>query len=193
MKALTKSALFALLALVSFSPAFAQKEFVIRGIMIHTKLEGGCWYLDAGPKHYEVYGDKELLDQLHQDNKFFALRVTSMKGAASVCMVGDMVRLVSIEDTVMHPYDPPIMPMKLVGKVHSTKDGVWYVQDSKGHKYNFHSAPAKKYRKSGAAFSHDVRILILRDTGYAGEILDDYAPKRRPGSKAIPTPTPDPR
>ncbi len=178
-------ALFATTALQARAPKDDDETagFTIQGTMTHTTLEGGCWYLDAGKKHYELVGDSALVAGLHVPQKYVELRVAHAAHMASICMVGEIVRVLQVQGDVRHPYDPAIMPMQLDGTIHRTKAGVWYLRDAKGHKYNFHDQPPTAYRKTGAKFTHKVRVLMLRDTGYAGEILiDGPAPKVKPNA-----------
>src|SRR5438876_2302805 len=93
-------------------PAFASEEFTIEGDMHKSELEGGCWYLDVGGKHYELLGDQESLERVHVDDRHVKLRVKK-ESAASICMMGESLRITEVLDTVRHPIDIPVFRNRL--------------------------------------------------------------------------------
>src|SRR5271169_539367 len=110
-----KAIIILTISLFSSLPAFAQ-EITISGMMHHSTLEGGCWYLQAdGGKRYELIGDAGVLNALHTDGEHVSVLATPAKGAASICMMGEIVRVVRRVDTVRYPLDPLISPMIIDG------------------------------------------------------------------------------
>ena len=141
------------------------QPFTLSGTMHHTTLEGGCWYLQAdGGKHYELVGDTEIVNPLHVDGQHIAVRVEPSPGMASICMVGEIVRVIARIDTTRYPIDLPITPMNLEGTVHRTKSGIWYIKTSNGRKYEFQKTLEKPFDHVGASFSGKYRVLLNKAT-----------------------------
>ena len=176
---LTATLVFA--ALVIIAPtASAQMLFTLEGTMVHTSIEGGCWYLDASGKHYEIIGDAALLAQIEIEGKYVKLLVQSAKGTMSTCMVGEPVKLESIVDTQLHAFDPMVLDQWITGTMHRTRSGTWYVRTAKGSRYSLQHVE-KQYRRIGAKYSRNSRVVILqRSEGYTGTIVGDAAIKERP-------------
>ena len=161
-----------------FSGAGYAQTLTLYGTMHHTTLEGGCWYLQAdNGKRYELTGDTSLVNPMHVDSQRVGIQTEIAKGGASICMVGEIVRVIKRIGPVRHPYDPLIMPLALDGTIHLMKSGYWYVKASDGKMYEFQKPPAKKYQHSGAHFRERARGLL--DQSYAhsnkmqGVILPD--------------------
>src|SRR2546423_857476 len=87
--------------------SFAQKEFTIMGIMQHSDLEGGCWYLESKHMKYELTASPEILQTCHVVGRMLSLRVRQAPMMASTCMLGHMVEVLEVYDTLFHPHDPP--------------------------------------------------------------------------------------
>lgn len=186
----TRLSLVILVALCS-STANAQ-TFSISGTMQHSTVEGGCWYLQANDgKQYELTGDQSIIDQLHVAGQSVDLSVESVKGAASVCMVGQIVHVVAIESLRRMPYDPPTMDQTMSGTVRRTRLGTWYLQVKK-MRFEFKEPPPKSKRRVGAKM-HGRFLLLLnpRDTKEKmdGVILSERTPakpKMAPGKQYDP-------
>lgn len=139
------------------------QQITLSGTMHHSDIEGGCWYLqsDSG-KPYELTGDSLLMMRLHIDGQHVVVRGVRAKGAASICMMGEIVHVTQRIDDVRYPIDPVISPIMVDGIVHRTKSGVWYVKTKSGLKFEFEDAPDQKYRKIGTAVHRQFRILLDR-------------------------------
>jgi|SRR5665213_329005 len=165
-----------LLSFLAFSsvPALAQ-DITISGTMHHSTLEGGCWFLQAdGGKRYELVGDTGIVHPLRVEGQHIVIRAASAKNAASVCMIGEIVRVLQRIDTVRYPIDLPVAPLLINGTIHRTRSGVWYVKTSRGREYEFQNPPAKEYRHSGASIHQQFRVLLDKKstrTGKDGVIL----------------------
>ncbi len=84
--------------------AFAQKEFVIAGKMMHTDLEGGCWYLNVKDVKYELSGSPEDLAKCYVEYRPVTLRVKPGGMMGSTCMLGKRLIIVEVLDTMFHPH-----------------------------------------------------------------------------------------
>lgn len=146
-----------LLMAVGVSPAVASDEFTIEGVMRHTDLEGGCWYLDTDGKKYELRAGDETIQRTREEGKYFKLLVRK-SGGASICMVGQIVDVVEVIDTVRHPVDPMIMHQRVVGKIRK-KAKCWYVRTGKGKTYELQGTLPKRWKKVGARFDERVRVI----------------------------------
>ncbi len=165
-----KPIIASLLLVFAISAACAQ-ETTLTGIMHHSALEGGCWYLTASNgKQYELVGDTGLINSLRYEGQHVSLHVAPAKGAASICMIGEIVRVIARTDSVRMPVDAVIAPMTVKGKMYRTKAGLWYVKATWGKKYEFEEPPAKKYRRVGAYYNQKVRVLL--DTASLHEGMD---------------------
>ncbi|MDP4199500.1 MAG: hypothetical protein Q8922_03005 [Bacteroidota bacterium] len=158
-------------------------------MMQHSTLEGGCWYLQGNDgKHYELFGDSGTLAPLLINGAMVDLVVEPAKGA-SICMIGEMVRVLHIESVHLQPTDLPVNFMILDGMIHRTKRGIWYLQSKDGARYEFQVPPAKRKRHIGAHFHARARVLIdpkSTKEQMDGLILSDAPPpkpKMAPGKK----------
>lgn len=148
--------LLIVLLLASAATAFAQKgnpEFTIMGIMQHSNLEGGCWYVDTRNGKYELTGSPADLATCKVEGRQLTLKVRQAKMMASTCMVGKMVQIVEVLDTAFHPHNPPVNKMKITGIIHRTKSGCWYVLTSKKKKYEIQAPVPGKYMKVGKRYN----------------------------------------
>ena len=142
------------------SLAIRAQGIVISGTMHHTTLEGGCWYLENGDgKRFELTGDTALLRVLRVDGQHVVVRAEPVKNGASVCMLGEIMRVTQRIDTLRYPIDLAVTTMMVDGKISRTKSGVWYVKMVHGERLEFQQPPAKKYRHAGAQFHKRVRVL----------------------------------
>ncbi len=158
-----KSLLCAILFFTSV-PTHAQ-EVTLSGTMHHSTLEGGCWYLQAdGGKSYELIGDSSIMKPIRIDGQHVIVRGTQTKGIASICMMGEMVRVLQRIDTVRYALDPPIANITLNGKIYKTKSGIWYVKTTSGSRYEFKVPPDKKFQHTGMAIHHTYRVLLDRNS-----------------------------
>jgi hypothetical protein len=157
--------------------------------MVHTDLEGGCWYLEANDgKHYELFGDSATLTALHRTNAVVDITVEHVKSGASTCMVGEIVRVISVQGARQRPYDPPITPTVIEGTVHRTKAGTWYLKLKEGTRFEFQSPPATKFRHTGVHYHG--RVLLDPERNRTKENMDglimeapNSAPKKLPRAK----------
>ena len=150
MKTLRISALL-FFALVTALPSYAQKEFTVKGIMQYSNIEGGCWYLEAHKRRYELTGTDEQLATVRVEGRSLTL-VVKQRNMQSTCMMGTVVQIVDILDTVFHPHNPPVDRFKITGKVYKLDDGCYYVKTKSGKKYEFQGEVQKKYRKVGEKY-----------------------------------------
>lgn len=178
-----KLLIIALLALSSV-PVSAQ-EITLSGTMHKSNLEGGCWYLQAADKRYELTGDTAVLRELRIDGQHVVVDAVPVKNAASVCMIGEMVRVVRRLDSIRYPYDPPVMTLTLEGTIHRLKSGTWYLKTapSRGHAYlyEFEKAPPAGSRHIGAHVRGTFRVIVARmktPPYMDGQILDTTPPAR---------------
>jgi hypothetical protein len=74
-------------------------------------------------------------------------------------MVGTVVEIVDILDTVFHPHNPPVDRFKIRGRVYQLDDGCYYVKTKNGKKYEFQGEVPKRYRKSGARYSRMSMVI----------------------------------
>jgi hypothetical protein len=158
---------FALMAALAGSrPSMAQaatdndETTTLSGTMVHTTLEGGCWYLDASDgKHYELVGDEGVVSVLHQEGKYVQIRARPAKNMASVCMVGPIMQVVEDVTPQLHPTDLAVIKIEIIGRM--KRDGKkWYVLTNRGLRYDFDGMPARKYRKVGARYRHVDRVIV---------------------------------
>lgn len=162
-------------------PSFAQKEFTIKGIMQFTNIEGGCWYLEAHKRKFELTGSDAQLRTVRVEGRSLTL-VVKQRNIQSTCMVGTVVEIVDILDTVFHPHNPPVERYKITGKVYKLDDGCFYVKTKSGKKYEFQGEVPTKYQKSGAKYSV-MSMVIPSVDGYhnmSGVILLPNAPEPNP-------------
>ncbi|GEM_PF-2339931 len=176
--------LFIVLLAVS-TQAIAQDEenwITISGIMHHSTLEGGCWYLQTSlGKRYELVGDTGIVYPLRVEGQHIVIKAEPTKGMASICMLGDIVRVLARIDTVRYPIDLPISDITVSGKIYRTKSGVWYLRTSTGARYEYKHPPQKRYRHSGAKFHGSVRVLMDKNSTREhmdGVIISDNNPQQ---------------
>ena len=158
--------------------------------MHRSTLEGGCWYLqsdvDGAPgnsKRYELVGDTGIVYPLRIEGQHIVINAMPVKNAASVCMMGEIVRVLQRTDTVRYPIDLPIMTILVDGIVHRTKSGVWYVKTSHGREYEFQKPPTKKHLHAGASIRQSFRVLLDKrstKTGKDGVILPEPTHPAKP-------------
>jgi hypothetical protein len=160
------------IAALSAHPAMAQ-EFLLHGKMVFTNIEGGCWYLDAGGKHYELTGDSAMVASTHIEGAYVTVSVEPAKGAMSACMVGEIVKLVQVQESERHPVDAMVSDMDVKGIMHKSADGKWYVQSSKKVKFLL-VHPIAKYKHTGARYHRFSRVVQEPVRGeYTGSIIGD--------------------
>ena len=163
--------------LIIFSVSVHAQEITLSGTMHRTTLEGGCWYLKSdGGKSFELVGDTEILRQIRVDGQHVMVRGVPAKRSASICMIGEIVRVTARLDSVRAPVDPVIMSMMIDGKVHRTKAGVWYVKIASGLRYEFRKPVGKQYCHLGLKIHQKFRVLLdgrSNPDNMNGEILPD--------------------
>jgi hypothetical protein len=169
---------------LSFSIPTIAQEMTISGTMHHTTLEGGCWYLqgDAG-KRFELIGDTGIVHALNVEGKHVAVRAIPAKGAASTCMMGEIVRVLERLDSVRYPTDPVISPMLIDGSIHRTASGKWYVKTSTGKRFEFLNPPSKNYRHIGLAVHQKYRVLLQSPDKMNGVILPESKNTNQPAKQ----------
>jgi hypothetical protein len=152
--------LFILLFLAGLSfTAFAQDGFTIMGIMQHSNLEGGCWFLQAKHKKYELTGSPEILQTCRVEGRMLTLRVRQAKMMASVCMIGDMVEVLEVIDSVSHPHNPPFTHEHIKGIIHKSIDGCWYVLTAHKKRYELQGQIPKKFMHAGRKYNRMSTVL----------------------------------
>lgn len=152
-------ALTALLPLVLSPSAFAQKDFTVMGIMQHTDLEGGCWFLQTKQMKYELTASPEILRICHIEGRALTLRVHQAHMMKSICMIGTMVEVAEVLDTVFHPHNPPFVHRKVKGIIHKTKAGCWYVRGADKLRYELQAPVPKKFMHAGARYNRMSVVL----------------------------------
>jgi hypothetical protein len=182
-----------LIVLLAFGTgsAIASDEFTIEGVMRHTDLEGGCWYLDTEGKKYELRAGDETIRRTREEGKYFKLLVRK-SGGASICMVGQIVDVVEVIDTVRHPIDPMIMQQRVVGKIRK-KAKCWYVRTAKGKTYELQGTLPKRWKKVGARFDERVRVIAGSFSKCGAKYVIVGLDKALPKPKAQRGPAADPR
>ncbi|MEI8134289.1 MAG: hypothetical protein WCH46_04305 [bacterium] len=145
--------------------AFAQKEFTINGRMHHSDLEGGCWYLEAKNMKYELVGSPEFMQTCRVEGRMLSLSVTREPRMASTCMIGQIVRVVAIFDTIMHPVDPSYKKETIKGTVHRNKQGCWYVLSAHHKRYELQAPIPKRFMKLRAKYNRLSTVLSSADSG----------------------------
>jgi hypothetical protein len=175
-------AIAVLLPLLVLQPALAQ-TFTISGTMQHTTLEGGCWYLDGSSgQRYELIGDPEIINPLHEEGKFVNVEVEAAKGAATICMMGDIVRVVRQVPIQRAPYDPPYGDILVDGIMKRMSDGTWYIERKKHHvRYEFQKLPPKSIRQVGKHVRKTFHIIL--DTRSTKHKMDGLILPERPSVK----------
>jgi hypothetical protein len=144
--------LLMVICVVCATSAFAQKEFTIKGTMRYSLIEGGCWYIESHKKNYQLTGTEEQLATCRVEDRPLTL-VVRLRNMQTVCMMGQVVEVIDIIDTVFHPHNPPVERFKITGKIYMLDDSCYYVKTKSGKKYEFQGTVPKKYRKPGAKYS----------------------------------------
>jgi hypothetical protein len=139
--------------------SFAQEEFTIAGIMQHSDLEGGCWYLQAKDQKYELTASPEILQTCHVVGRPLTLRVRQAKMMASICMIGHMVEVIVVIDSVLHPHNPAVTDKVVKGIVHKTKAGCWYVLATDKLRYELQMPVPKKFMRIGARYNRLSKVI----------------------------------
>jgi hypothetical protein len=148
------------LAVFFAGSAFGQKEFTLTGTMLHTDLEGGCWYLETkrGQK-YELVGNEEDLRKVRVEGRLVTLTVRQKKMAASICMMGTIVEILEVLDTNRYPKDPAWELKRIRGVVSRTDDGFWYIRGYDGKNYEMAKYIVPPYYKPGLRFNRQTKII----------------------------------
>ncbi len=81
-------------------PAADDSAFVIEGDVRFIDIEGGCWGLLTDSATYEPVGG--IPDGFRQDQLAVRATVRSVDGA-SICMIGPLVEIVTIESSTPSP------------------------------------------------------------------------------------------
>src|SRR5437764_1027859 len=155
---MTKTFLILLAMFFFIGRSFAQEGFTISGIMQHSDLEGGCWYLESKNMKYELTGSPELMAACRVVGRMLTLRVRERKMMASTCMLGHIVEVLEVLDTVHHPHNPPFYEKKIKGVIRQTKNGCWYVLARK-KRYELQGAIPTKFMHGGAKYNRVSVIL----------------------------------
>lgn len=140
-------------------PTFADNDFTISGIMQHSDLEGGCWYLQAKQTKYELTASSEILRICHVEGRSLVLRVHQAKMMASICMIGHMVEVTEVLDTLFHPHNPPFIHKRIKGTVRKNKSGCWYVMGTDKLRYELQSPIPKKFMHTGIRYNRISTVL----------------------------------
>ncbi len=138
--------------------SFAQKEFNVMGTMHHSDLEGGCWYLQSKQIKYELTASPEILQTCHVDGRMLTLRVRQAPMMASICMIGHMVEVTEVLDSVMHPHNPPFFDRHIKGIIHKNKAGCWYVLATDKKRYELQPPIPKKFMRIGARYNRMSKV-----------------------------------
>lgn len=174
------------LVLLFVATSAKAQPFDVSGHMQHTTLEGGCWSLMSYEgKPYELVGDSASLIAVHKNGAIVDLTVEPVKNAASICMIGEIVRIVQVKDVRMQPYDAPITPTKVNGTVRRTKSGTWYVEQKNGIRYELQEPIDKRLRHVGAHYK--ATVMINSDHNIIREHMDGlilHPPKPGPAQNA---------
>lgn len=139
--------------------ALAQKEFTVSGIMQHSDLEGGCWYLQTKQEKFELTGSPENLQKCYVVGRPVTLRVRYKPMMASICMMGKVIEILDVYDTNFHARDPQLIDINITGKVHRTKAGCWYVETAKKIKYELDGPVPKQFMKIGKKYNRMSRVI----------------------------------
>jgi len=185
--------LSSLLVMMLPHPSFAQKEFTLMGFMQHTDLEGGCWFLQVKKDKYELTASPEILQTCHVAGRWLTLRVRQAPMMASVCMIGHMVEVVEVLDTLFHPHNPPVFHKIVKGIIHKTKDGCWYVQATDKRRYELQAPIPKKFMRVGAHYNRMSMVIPgsegdcnMDDVITINQLEPDMKPKEAKEKKSDP-------
>jgi len=136
----------------------AQNEYNIMGMMHHSDLEGGCWYLQVKQMKYELTASPAILQTCYIEGRQLTLRVRPTRNIASICMLGRMVEVVEILDSVMHPHNPPVFNKKIKGTVRKTNSGCWYVMATDKKHYELQAPVPKQFMRIGAKYNRMSKV-----------------------------------
>ena len=81
-------------------PAADDAIYVIEGDVRFVNVEGGCWGLQTDSATYEPVGG--IPEGFRQDQLAMRATVRNVDGA-SICMIGPLVEIVTIESSVTSP------------------------------------------------------------------------------------------
>jgi hypothetical protein len=142
----------------------AQKTFTLVGTMMHTDIEGGCWYLETkrGEK-YELVGSEDDLRKVRVEGRYVTLSVRQAKMMASVCMLGTIVEILEVYDTNRYPRDPVVESKRIRGMVAKTHDGFWYIKGNDGKNYEMDKQIVPSWYRTGLRFNRVVRMMNGRE------------------------------
>jgi hypothetical protein len=132
--------------------SFAQKEFTVNGMMMYSDIEGGCWYLQSHKRTFELTGTDEQIATVRVAGRQLSL-IVKQRNMQSTCMMGTVVEIVDILDTVFHPHNPPVDRFKITGKIYQLSDSCYYLKTKSGKTYEFQGELPKRYQKIGAKYS----------------------------------------
>lgn len=147
-----------ILIILSAHSVFAQNDFTVSGFMHHSDLEGGCWYLQAKNNKYELTASPEILATCYVEGRMLTLRVHQAHMMKSICMMGMMVAVDEVLDSVFHPHDPPYDRKKIKGIIHKNKAGCWYVLATDKRRYELQAPIPPKFMHIGAKYN---RISVV--------------------------------
>jgi len=140
--------------------AFAQKgNFTIMGVMKHSDLEGGCWFMESKHMKYELTGSPEILATCHVQGRMLFLRVREAPMMASTCMLGHMVQVIEVLDTVFHPHNPPYKKMMIKGTIRRNNDSCWYVLGKDKKRYELQMPIPSQFLKIGKRYHRISTVL----------------------------------
>jgi hypothetical protein len=74
-------------------------------------------------------------------------------------MLGKRLEVLEVLDTNFHARDPMLLHINVVGRIHKTKSGCWYVLTDKKLKYELESPVPKQYMKIGAKFNRMSKVI----------------------------------
>ena len=154
--------LIVVLIVILNNPTFAQKDFTVSGFMQHSDLEGGCWFLQTKQTKYELTATPEILATCHVEGRMLTLRVHQAGMMKSICMIGTMVEVTEVLDTIFHPHDPPYERKKIKGIIHKTRAGCWYVAATNKRRYELQQPIPAKFMHAGAKYNR--LSVVLPDT-----------------------------
>ncbi|MEP7234243.1 MAG: hypothetical protein ABI778_02995 [Ignavibacteriota bacterium] len=141
------------------STVFGQKEYVVMGSMQHSDIEGGCWFLQAKDQRYQLTGTAGILQSIQIEGRNLVLNVRDAQVRQSICMMGKIVEVVSILDSVFHPHNPPVYDKFISGKIHKTNNGCWYVLTAGRHKFELQAPIPKQFMHIGARYKRLSKVI----------------------------------
>jgi len=139
--------------ILSIHQAFAQNDFTVVGMMHHSDLEGGCWYLQSKNNKYELTASPEILATCYVEGRMLTLRAHQARMMQSICMMGMMIEVTEVLDTIFHPHDPPYERKIIKGIIHKNKTGCWYVLATDKRRYELQAPIPAKFMHIGAKYN----------------------------------------